>query len=156
MRTLRVLLPVAALLLSGCHYYAPTDVSALRSAAHVRVEVTDEEASRLLSFVDARKRTVSGEFVAAEGDSVKVIVRTPLSYQPVMIPRSGIVSVAERHVDKKKSFIFSAASVGVVGTLAVLGFEGRNNPIGGDGDTGDASLIPLFSIGLPFSLFGGH
>lgn len=155
MRSLRFLIPVMAVVLSGCHYYAPAEPSALGPQERIRVQVNPNEAANLMAFVDARSMTVSGQFISQSADSVRMVVRTPLAFAPVSIPRTSIVSLERRSVDNKKSFIFSAAAVATIGVLAYKGFEGNNNNIpGGDGDGGDATVIPLFSwvLGLPFGL----
>ena len=151
MRSLRSLIPALAILVSGCHYYAPAEISTLPPQAKIVVQLDDAELTRLLAYSDPRTRTVSGRFVSEFGDSVQMVVRTPLAYRQVVIPKSSIIDLQLRHVDKRKSFLFSATAVGLVGTLAYLGFEGKGGSLaGGEGQGGDAALIPLFSFGLPF------
>ena len=115
------------------------------------MQLQQGELARLLAYADARTQSVSGQFVDETRDSVTMVVRTPLAYSQVSFPRSSIVDLQSRQVDNKKSFLFSAVAVGLVGTLAYMGFEGRQGSLaGGEGQGGDAALIPLFSFGLPF------
>ena len=144
-----VLVALGAALLSGCYSYVPTELAAIRPQQNVRVELSDEELVRLRAFADGRAGTVSGDFLGASGDSVSMVVRTPLSYQQVSIPRTSIIQASVRTVDTKKNLIVSAALVGAVGIAAYLGFEGRGGEAGGPGPQPEESVVPFFSFGLP-------
>jgi len=151
----RSLAPLLAVLLAGCHHYAPADLATLAPQEHVRVMLGQAELSNFLAYADARSGSVAGRFVSETADSVTMVVQTPLAYSQVSFPRSSVIQVQRRKVDNRRSFIFSAAAVGFVGVLAYRGFSGEANPfVGGDSEGGDSALIPLFSLGLPFGI--GH
>ena len=154
MRSQRPLILALAVFLAGCHYYAPAEIQTLAPQERIQVELEDDEVTRLLAYVDPRSRTVKGQFVDQAGDSMTMVVRTPLAYSQVTIPNSGIVGLQRREVDNKKSFIFSAAAVGAVAVLAYLGFEGSSSPMGSEGDGAESALIPFlsFAVGLPFGI----
>lgn len=136
-------------LISGCYAYVPTDVTEIQPSQVIRVQLTDAELTRLRAFADGRGGTVSGEFVSAGRDSVSLVVRTPLAYQQVAVPRSSIIEASVRRADPKRNLLVSAALVGAVGVAAYLGFEGRGGDKPGPGPQPDESLVPLFTFGLP-------
>lgn len=142
-------LALAALTAAGCYTYVPADVSDIQPSQTVRLSVDDAELTRLRAYADGRAGTVSGEFVSAGPDAVSMVVRTPLAFQQVEIPRSSIVQAAVRRADPVRNLIVSGALVGAIGLAAYLGFEGRGGEQGGPGPQPDEALIPLFSFGLP-------
>lgn len=140
---------LGAALLSGCYTYVATPVADIQPQQHIRVELSDVELTRLRAFADGREGTVSGSFVSAGADSMAMVVRTPVAYQEVRIPRTSILQTSVRRADPKKNLLVSGALVGAIGLAAYLGFEGRGAENGGPGQEPDESLIPLFTFGLP-------
>lgn len=142
-------LALTALVATGCYTYVPTDVSDIQPSQTVRLSVDDAELTRLRAYADARQGTVSGEFVAVGPEAVSMVVRTPLAFQQVEIPRSSIVEASVRRADPTRNLIVSAAIVGAIGAAAYFGFEGRGGEQGGPGPQPEDALIPLFTFGLP-------
>lgn len=145
----RSFLVAALVFTAGCYSYVPTEVAQVSPSQKVRITLEQQEASRLLAFLDARSSTVTGEFLGATGDSVRLVLRTPLAFQEVSIPRASVADLSVREADRTKNLLVSAALVGAVGVAAYLGFEGRGGEPGGPGPQPDESLVPLFSFGLP-------
>lgn len=141
---------MVALATGGCYNYVSTDLPAIEPPEHVRLRLTETGVSGLLAFADARSSSVSGRILAVSPDSVTVVLRTPVAYREAQIPRSAIVEVQERRLDKKKSFLLSAGAVAAVGIAAYLGFEGKNNVPPGEGGEPPEARIPLVRFNLPF------
>lgn len=141
---------------AGCASYQPAEISSLRPQEKIRLELEQTELARLIAFVDPATRSVSGRFVNEIGDSVAIIVETPLSYMQVSVPRSSIVQTRRRVVDNRKTFMFSALMVGGVAALAVVGFEGAGSDPAGEDPGVDQTKIPLLGFRIPFSFSFGH
>lgn len=140
---------LGVLLATGCYSYAPVELSEIQPEQTVRMGLSDAELVRLRAFSDPREGTVSGSFVSAGRDSISLVVRTPLAYQQVSIPRSSILESHVRRADPTRNLIVSGALVGAIGLAAYLGFEGRGGEKAGPGPQPDETLVPLFTFGLP-------
>ncbi len=152
----RVLSMLSILLVAGCVSYVPADVSELKPQDKVRMRLEQQELARLVAFADPGRGTVTGRVLHATPDSIEVVVSTGGSYTQVAVPRSSILGLERGYVDRTKNVLVSAAFVGGVAALAVIGFEGRNENSVGD-DTGtDEVRIPLFNIRIPFGLGFGR
>lgn len=138
------LLPFAA----ACYRYAPVDTHALQPGMSVRARVTGataEQIEPLLGMSDAR--LLNGRIITADADAL--IVEVPAVYraeigssiqtlhQRVTIPRSGLLEMETRTLDRFKTTIVAGAAAAVLGayilksTVLDPGKEGL--PPGGGG-----------------------
>ena len=156
MAKFRLLLFVPLFAAAGCASYQPADISSLQPQEKVRLELEQNELARLIAFADPATRSVNGRFVNEIGDSVAIILQTPLSYMQVSVPRSSIVETRRRVVDNRKTFAFSALMVGGVAVLAAVGFSGGGSDPAGEDPGVDQTRIPLLGFRLPFSFSFGH
>ena len=79
MRATHALALVLMLFVGGCYRYVPADLGQVRPAQKVRLQVDQGELARQLAFSDTRTGTLSGSFVRADADSLRVVPRSPTS-----------------------------------------------------------------------------
>jgi len=140
----------ASFVMGGCFSYRPTDVSQVEPSSRIRVSLADQEFPRLRAYLDARRGTVSGEFVGYQSDSLTMVVETPISFQEISIARSSVLQVEKREVSRGRSALITAGIIGGIGLLAYLGFDGRGSELVRPGPQPEDSWLPLFSVGVPF------
>ena len=149
-RFIHPFLAMSVLVASGCYTYVPLDLDQARPEGRVKVQVTEGEASRLLTFVDPRARTVTGSIVEVGRDSLTMVVEAPVAFQQVAIPRRAIEEVQGHAFNTRKSLVFAGAMVGIATYVGLKGVHGGGSVPPGDGGGTAEALIPVFSFSFPF------
>lgn len=141
MRSLILLLPIAA----GCYSYAPLETSRLQPGEDVRLRITAgaaEQIEPLLGRTDAR--LLAGTVISTGADTLIVEVPTTTrmagsgTYQTlnqrVSIPRSSLLELESRSLNRTRTWIVTGAAAAIVGAIvlnATVERGGSDRPPGG-------------------------
>ena len=153
MRSLLFLLPAVA----GCYTYLPLDGTQLQPGADVRMRITAPTAAQiepLLGRTDAR--VLTGTVVSSGADTLIVEVPTTTRlagsgmsqtlHQRVSIPRSSLVEVESRSLNRTRTWIVTGATALIVGAI-VLRATVENSGTGGEPGGGPPDLtVPVFRL----------
>jgi hypothetical protein len=150
----RLLLPILPLL-TACYTYAPIEPARIQPGAGVRARVTGAAAERLaplLGMSDAR--LVSGRLLDTRADTmiveVPTIVPTTVGgaaerlHQRVSIPRTDLVELETRRLDRVRTAAVAGGIALVVGAAVIKSLNkdpGTDRPPGGNG--GVEARLPL-------------
>jgi hypothetical protein len=132
--------------LGGCYTYATMPVDQVPVGADVRARISGAEADRLTQELGREQdRVITGELVdKRESDlllTVPSLIHSSVAsndrvYQKLSIPRSSILEMDVRRLDKWKSGGLMALAAALVTVIAVRQFGGNGNPSGsGKGGT---------------------
>jgi hypothetical protein len=137
----------ALVLVAGCYTYAPIDPAAVRSGTSVRARVSGAGADRLaplLGTTDAR--LVNGRLVDVRTDTLIVEVPTVVQagvgssletlHQRVSIPRSDLLELETRRLDRVRTGLVAGSAAILVSALvlnATKGNRGSDQPPGSGG-----------------------
>lgn len=117
---------VLGLTLGGCYNYVPVDLASVRPAEHVRVEVTEQAAVRLVRDFGAYVRELEGQVGREGSDSVSVTVPVGRDYrgvaleggrQTLFLGRQEVVGVRRREFSRKRTVAVSVGSLVVFGVV---------------------------------------
>jgi hypothetical protein len=147
-------------LLTACYAYAPIDPSAVRPGTGVRIRVSSAGAERLAPLLGTSDaRLLSGQLVDVRPDTMIVQVPTVVQaafgssletlHQRLSIPRSDLLELETRRLDRVRTGLVAGSAALIVGTLAVKaiqGDRGSDKPPGTGG--GPEARLPL--VGLRF------
>jgi len=145
-------------LLAACYRYAPIDLGAIRPGTEVRARVNATTAEQLEPLLGAASgRLLSGTLISVAADTLVVEVPAVLQaevgssiqtlHQRVSIPRSGLLEMESRTLDRTKTYaVAGAAALVVVGYVvkATIIDPGRESPPGGGGGTD--FRVPIFFL----------
>ena len=157
MRPVHLLALGAAGAAAGCFSYVPVNPSEVSPGQEVRLRLTAEEAARYpdLRLRDARLmegtlvETTDGELVVAASIAAGDPTRgTRVLVQQVSVPRSGILEVELREIDKVRTGLLVVGGGAIITAVIIKGgsaFGGRDGP---DGEVIEAR-IPLVRFRLP-------
>jgi hypothetical protein len=145
-------------LLAGCYTYAPIEPVRVQPGTSVRARVSGTAAARLaplLGTTDAR--VVSGRLIDTRADTMIVEVPTVVPttvggatetlHQRVSIPRTDLVELETRRLDRFRTTAIAGGVALVVGAIVITSLDndpGTDGPPGGGGGT-DARL-PLWRL----------
>lgn len=148
---MRRLLPFF-LVSTGCYSYAPMEASRLQAGESVRMRVTAgtaEHIQPLLGRTDAR--LLSGTVVSTGADTLIVEVPTTTrlagsgTYQTlnqrVSIPRTGLIELESRSLNRTRTWIVTGAAAVIVGAI-VLRATVEGPGTGGEPGGGPPELRP--------------
>jgi hypothetical protein len=153
----RSLLSVLPLLV-GCYAYAPIEPAGIQPGTGVRARVTGAAADRLAPLLGTTNaRLVSGKLVDTRADTMIVEVATVVPptvggamerlHQRVSIPRTDLVELETRRLDRFRTAAVAggvALVVGVVVLKSLDGDPGSDRPPGGGG--GVDARLPLWGL----------
>jgi hypothetical protein len=146
-------------LASGCYRYVPVNPGDVSPGQEVRVRLTAEEAGRYTDLRLREPRLMEGTLVQAS--SAEVVVEANIGagdptrgarvfVQQVTVPRSGILEVELREVDRFRTGLLVAGG-GALLTVAIIkgggAFGGDDGP---GGEIPELRRIPLFRLRLPW------
>lgn len=137
---------------AGCYSYSPMEASRLQPGASVRMRINAETAQRiepLLGRTDAR--LLAGTVITTGADTLIVEVPTTARlagsgtyqtlHQRVSIPRTGLLEVESRTLNRTRTWIATGAGAVIVGAVILNATVERGGSQGGDGG-GPPELIP--------------
>jgi hypothetical protein len=114
-------------MLAGCYSYAPIEPATTRPGMDVRARITGAMADQLQPLLGSTNRLLTGKVLLSSPDTLLVEVPTILRaevgssiqtlHQRVAIPRTGLVEMESRKLDRARTYALTAA-----GTLLVGGF----------------------------------
>ena len=139
---------VLVLLAAGCSTYSRVSIGELPAQQRVRMQLTAEELGRHILFASGNLGYVSGRFVEARGDSAIFVLTSSTAHSQVSLPVESILRLERKDPNLGRSFLFSAAIVGGVATLAYLGFEGQEN----SGPNPDEDITDQFAPGIRIAI----
>jgi len=136
-------------LLAACYTYAPIDPGVVRPGTGVRARVNAATAQQLEPLLGASSgRLLSGTLISFASDTLVVevpaVIRAEVGssiqtlHQRVSIPRSGLLEMESRTLDRAKTYAVAGATALVVGGYiikATIIDPGRESPPGGGGGT---------------------
>lgn len=144
---------LALLVSAGCYKYAPIDPAELTVGSQARARVTLEQAATIGEITGSGDRVVAGEVVGLDDGSILLSVPTAsvnaglgtqLLFQRVNIPRTGIVEIETRRLDRART----GALVGIAAIAATYivasQFIAADDPDGGGKPQPDQIVVPLF------------
>ena len=147
-RGLRFALPALLFLGTGCATYHEARIEDLPAQQRVRMRLAPEELARNVAFVSGNEGLVNARFVDFAGDSATFLLTTPTSHRQVNLPLGSILLLERKEASHARSILLSAGVVGIVATLAYLGFEGDTNT----GPDPDEDLTDQFVPGVRFAI----
>jgi len=144
--------------LAACYTYAPIDPGAVRPGSGVRARVSATTADQLEPLLGTSNgRLLSGTLISVAADTLVVevpaVFRAEVGssiqtlHQRVSIPRSGLLEMESRTLDRVKTYaVAGAATFVVVGYIvkATIIDPGRESPPGGGG--GPDFRLPIFFL----------
>ena len=148
---------VLLFLTTACYSYAPIDPAAVRPGTGVRVRVSGAGADRLAPLLGTGDaRLLSGTLVDVRADTmivqVPTVVQTAVGssletlHQRVSIPRSDLLELETRRLDRVRTGLVAGSAALVVGGAifaATKGDRGSDQPPG-NGGPGEARLPLLW------------
>ena len=140
----RLALAACVPIVTACYTYAPMDASRLQPGANVRMRINAETAEHvepLLGRTDARQ--IGGTVIVAGVDTLIVEVPTTTQLagsrtfqtlnQRVSIPRTGLLEVESRTLNRTRTWLVTGAAAVIVGAIILNAtVEGGGNQ-GGNG-----------------------
>ena len=118
-----------AALLSACYTYQPIEMADLRPNLDVRTRVSGAEADRLNEFLGSDERVVDGTIddLTADNLLLRVSVVTAIDRgspggalsQRVEIPRSSVVEVEVKELDRRRTGFMAGTLTAIVGILVL-------------------------------------
>jgi hypothetical protein len=145
-------------LLAGCYAYAPIEPLTVRPGVSVRARVSGAGADRIAPLLGtSNARLLSGRLVDTRADTLIVEVPTVMQaslagvaeplHQRVSIPRTDLLELETRRLDRFRTAAVVGSVAIVVGTIAVKAI--RNERGGGGtppGGGGNEARIPLLRL----------
>ena len=145
----------AALLLSGCFTYVPTQLSTVPAGEDVRVHLTRRAVVELSELSPQIQEALTGTLVGTNGDRVTLRVpvaarqegffRSPI-LQDIPVPTSEILSVERREFSSARTGLFVAGGAGVAAIIIGMIISGSDSPDADPGPGEEEIRIPFFSI----------
>lgn len=146
-RTIPGVLAVTSITLAGCYRLTPIDGTSPPSGIDVRLGLSDEGSVRLAPLIGPRISAIDGRVLSPEDTAIVLAVQAVVSQggrtmawsqERLSVPRSAVVTVRTRQLDRKRTWI--AAGLAVVGAIALgeafglgTGFDGLFGGISGGG-----------------------
>lgn len=158
MRTVRVCALLTALIASGCFSYHVVSPDEVRPGQDVRLRLTVEESARYQDLRLVDPRLLEGELLDAGG--AEILVRASISagdptrgtrvlVQDVSVPRSGILEVELRELDKTKTGLLVGGGGAVIMAAVLRSGAGSGRRRGPGDEVLEARRIPLLRFSLP-------
>jgi hypothetical protein len=143
-------------LLAGCYTYSPIEPASIQPGTSVRARVTGAAADRLVPLLGTTSgRLVRGRLVDSRADTMIVEVPTVLGatvggtmetlHQRVSIPRTDLLELETRRLDRVRTTAVAGSIALVVGAVVIkslTGNRGSEQPPGGGG--GVEARLPLW------------
>lgn len=116
------------LLSTGCYAYRPVDFDQVRVDSDVRARLTAQQVDELNGVLQPGSRVVEGRVLEQDGSSYLLLVpvfaerrgsRMETLHQRLDIPRSGIVEVEMRELDRVRTGIAIGAGAVVLGAVVI-------------------------------------
>lgn len=159
MRTVRVSALLATLAASSCFSYHVVSPDEVSPGQDVRLRLTVEESARYQDLRLADPRLLEGELISAGG--AEILVRasigagdptrgTRVLVQDVSVPRSGILEVELRELDKTKTGLLVGGGGAVIVAAILRSGSGSGRRSGPGDEVPEARRIPLLRFSLPF------
>lgn len=124
------------LMLCGCYSYVPVELASVQPAEHVRVEVTEQAAVRLVRDFGAYLTALEGQFAREGPDSVSVTVPVGRDYrglaleggrQTLFLGLREVTGIRRREFSRRRTVVVGAGSLVVFG-LIVAGVAQWGDP----------------------------
>jgi hypothetical protein len=153
----RRLCPALLLLLAGCYSYATIDPMTTQPGASVRARINAQTADELEPLLGMETRLLSGIVIATAPDTMIIEVPTAASApsggaivrlkQRVSVPRSGLLELESRTLNKGRTAAAAAGASAGVTALIIGGYilgPGKEKLPGEPG--GPELRLPIFRL----------
>lgn len=151
---LTALVLLACFAASGCYSYSTMSLGDVSVGQDVRARVRSDEADSVATIMGYRSSTIEGRAMSpvdAQGLLLAVPSQAPTQtgevrqlYQRLLLPRSTILELEQRRLDKVKTGALVAAVALVAGFIAVKSFGGTNVPSSSSSKGGtNAMVVPI-------------
>lgn len=150
---------LGCLLLTGCYSYAPIALEAVEPAQRVRAFLSPAGADRLEPLLHERRATLNGELVEVGPEGVFLEfpsgyidrgMRTETLTQRLLFPRTEILGLQRRQLDRARTAGVAAAAVTAVGLLIYKALTdesgGTTTPPPGGGPP--EARLPLYRLSV--------
>ena len=140
---------------TGCYAYRPVDFDEVRVGSEIRARLTAGQVDELNGVLPSDSRVIEGRVLEAPGSSYLLLVpvlaemrgaRIDAIHQRLDIPRSGIVELETRELDRVRTGIVVGAGAVVLGFVA---WRSLRDPALGDRDPG-GDPNDFVSLRIPF------
>jgi hypothetical protein len=138
-------LAVAGAVTTGCYAYRPVSPEAVTLQADIRARLTEAQARELAAVLPNGDRVIEARVLEQQSDGFLLLVpvvtelrgaRVETMHQRVMVPRSGLVEVEVRELDRVRTGVAIAAGAVVVGGVIAAIADRAVNPGSGGGGPG--------------------
>ena len=111
----------------GCYNYVPIEIASVRPAEHVRVEITDTAAVRLVRQFGAYLTELEGQVTREGSDSLSVTVPVGRDYrgvaleggqQTLFLGLNEVVGIRRREFSRRRTMTVGVSSLVVFGLVA--------------------------------------
>lgn len=156
MRRHASLFALFAPLVTGCYAYTAAQPGSLSAGVTVRARITPAAGERVAPLLGTTPRMLTGKLISDVRDTLIVEVPAVMTaeigssvqtlHQRVSIPRSEIVFLEIREVDRMRTFALVGSAAVVVGAVlykALKGEPGSERPPGGGGTD---NLVPAVRV----------
>ena len=150
-RTLAFLLSLSAV---GCYSFEPVGLEELKPEMHVRARLTPVQAAEISDLLPGQGRLIEGTVL--ESDTARLLLLVPVATanrrgsletlnQRLGVPRSGLVEVEFRQLDRWKTGVLGAVGAAAVGLIVYKSLSGGSsgNTSGGGGGGPQDTWIPI-------------
>ena len=158
-RSIRPLLLLAAVLLTGCYSLVPVRVESVTPPMRVRAHLSPAGSERIAPILGSARSAVDGQLVETTPEGVFLEVpsgqvqngiRYETLTQKILIPRDDLVGLQRRQLDRFRTYLVAGAGAVAAGALiydALSGLSGESvgRPGGGGGTE---ARIPLLTLPL--------
>ena len=141
---------------AACQTYVPSSLDEVGPSQVVRARLASSEADRLREFRRTNSRSIEGEIVGEDVDSILLLVevnsrlrgnRVETFHQRLQVARAGILDVELRQLDRSRTYlVVGGAAVGLV-VFAVTRLVGGAGLVDNDGGPPpDDTLISVLRL----------
>ncbi|HET6680848.1 MAG TPA: hypothetical protein VFG84_06575 [Gemmatimonadaceae bacterium] len=144
--------------LPACYSYHVVPTEQLSVGKSVRARLSADEATRLQGVLGRTDRTLDGRLMASSDSGLLMAVPTSrigpegITHQRILVPRSSLLEVEERRLDRFRTGIVVAAITAVAAAVVVTQFDvGSPN----DGEPKGGTDHNILGVRIPLlALFG--
>jgi hypothetical protein len=153
-------------LLSACYTYRVVPLDEVPVGSSVRARISAGEAEKLEALIGRDDRVLEGDVIEKPNGSLLLAVSGVVgmesgtvqrAHQRVEVPRSGLLEVELRKLDRWKTAGITAVAAGALTYVAIAQFNAQKEPKGGPGKGNPEdqvvpyaarARVPIFSIPL--------
>lgn len=155
-RRLVAMLALAAPVATGCYAYTAARPGAVSPGVTVRARITPVASERIAPLLGLTPRMLTGRLISDLRDTLIIEVPTVTTaeigsavqtlHQRVSIPRSEIMFLEIRELDRTRTFALVGGAAAVVGVVLYKALKGEPGSERLPGDGGTDALVPAIRV----------